>query len=39
MAIVIFVSIAFLGFSLGFATMALMSARNYNLQCKKGQEK
>jgi hypothetical protein len=37
MAIVIFVAI-FLGFSLGFATMALVSARNYRLQCEETQE-
>ena len=37
MVIVIFVGI-FLGFSLGFATMALVSARNYRLQCEEAQE-
>jgi len=37
MVIVIFVGIC-LGFSLGFATMALVSARNYRLQCKEAQE-
>jgi hypothetical protein len=38
MVIVIFVGI-FLGFSLGFATMALLSARNYRLQCEEAQKK
>ncbi len=38
MVIVIFISLFFLGFSLGFATMALISARNYRLQCKMQQE-
>ncbi len=37
MFVVIFVSI-FLGFSLGFATMALVTARNYRLQCEEAQE-
>ena len=37
MVIVIFVGI-FLGFSLGFATMALVSARNYRLQCEEAPE-
>ena len=37
MVIVIFVGI-FLGFSLGFAAMALVSARNYRLQCEEAQE-
>ena len=37
MVSVMFVGI-FLGFSLGFATMALVSARNYRLQCEEEQE-
>ena len=37
MAIIVVAGI-FLGFSLGFATMALMSARNYRLQCEEAQE-
>jgi hypothetical protein len=37
MVIVIFAGI-FLGFSLGFATMALLSARDYRLQCEEAQE-
>ena len=37
MVIVIFVGI-FLGFSMGFATMALVSARNYRLHCEEAQE-
>ena len=38
MVIGIFVGGIFLGFSLGFATMALVSARNYRLQCEEEQE-
>ena len=38
MVIGIFVGGIFLGFSLGFATMALVSARNYRLQCEEAQE-
>ncbi len=38
MVIVIFVSLVFLRFSLDFATMALISARNYRLECEEGQE-
>ena len=37
MVIGIFVGGIFLGFSLGFATMALVSARNYRLQCEEAQ--
>ena len=37
MVIAILVGI-FLGFPLGFATMALVSARNYRLQCEEAQE-
>lgn len=36
MFVIIFVSI-FLGFSLGFATMALVATRNYRLQCEEAQ--
>ena len=38
MVIGIFVGGIFLGFSLGFATMALVSARNYRLQGEEAQE-
>ena len=34
MAIVIFVGGIFLGFGLGFATMALLAARGHRLQCE-----
>ena len=37
MVIVLFVGI-FLGFPLGFSAMALVSARNYRLQCEEAQE-
>ena len=36
--VIIVVAGIFLGFSLGFATMALVSARNYRLQCEEAQE-
>jgi len=39
MVIGILVGGIFLGFSLGFATMALLSARNYRLQCEEAQKK
>lgn len=39
MVIGIFVGGIFLGFSLGFATMALVSARNNRLQGEEAQEK
>ena len=38
MVIGILIGGIFLGFSLGFATMALVSARNYRLQCEEEQE-
>jgi hypothetical protein len=38
MVIVIFAAGIFLGFSLGFATMALKSARDYRLQCQEVRE-
>lgn len=36
--VIIVVAGIFLGFSLGFATMALVSARNYRLQCEEALE-
>jgi hypothetical protein len=38
MVIGIFIGAIFLGFSLGFATMALLSARNNRLQGEEAQE-
>jgi hypothetical protein len=38
MVIVIFVGGIFLGFALGFATMALLAARSDRLQCEKAEE-
>ena len=37
MVVIMFVGI-FLGFSLGFATMAVVAARSYRLQCEEAQE-
>lgn len=38
MVIVIVAGCIFLGFALGFATMALLDARRYRLQCEKARE-
>ena len=38
MAMIIFAGGIFLGFSLGFAIMALVDARRHRLQCEKAQE-
>ena len=38
MVIVIFVGGIFLGFALGFATMALLAVRGHRLQCEKARE-
>jgi len=38
MVFLIFVGGIFLGFGLGFATMALLAARNHRLHCEKARE-
>jgi hypothetical protein len=38
MVIIIFIGGIFLGFALGFASMALLAARGHRLQCEEGRE-